>query len=153
MEDMAGYNFFLSRPTWFHYCRTWLMRQQERVVRSRRDYILRSDHQIFQNVAVRDPRHNSDHFMVVGSLCGTSPREHSHYLRSRTRLPLRPPRHQTSMRADDLFAELWCAVPKPDKRLARHNSWISEKTGILVDERVSMRRDPGRYQRRIRRFG
>ena len=45
-------------------------------------------------MAVRDPRHNSDHFMVVGCLCGASPREHSCYLGRRTRIPLRRPGRQ-----------------------------------------------------------
>ena len=42
---------------------------------------LGSDRLIFQNVAIQDLRHNSDHFMVIGCLNGTSPRENSHYLR------------------------------------------------------------------------
>ena len=36
------------------------MARQGREVRSQMDYILGSDHWIFQNVAVRDPEHNSD---------------------------------------------------------------------------------------------
>ena len=36
------------------------------------DYILGSDRRIFQNVAVRDSRHNSDNFIVVGCLHGSS---------------------------------------------------------------------------------
>ena len=57
------------------------MVRQGREVRSRADYILGSDRRIFQSVAVRDPRHNSDHYMFLGCLRGTSPRENSHYLR------------------------------------------------------------------------
>ena len=104
-------------------------------------------------MAVRDPSHNSDHFMVMECLRGDSPREHACYLRHRIRLLLRPPRHQTRTWADKLFAELRRAVPKTDKRTALHNSWISAETWRLVDERVSTRREPGRNQRRLQRLG
>ena len=93
LEDLEGHFF----PQWRAWCRdwrTWEAVMQGRVVRSRMDYILGSDRRIFQNVAVRDPRHNSDHFMVVGCPREASPREHSCYLGLRTRLLLRPPGRQ-----------------------------------------------------------
>ena len=65
------------------------MARQGGVVRSRMDYILVSNCRIFQNVAVRDPRHKSDRFVVVGCLRGASLRKQSRYLGHRTRLPLR----------------------------------------------------------------
>ena len=102
-----------------------------------------SDHQIIQNVAVWDPRHNSDHFMVMGCLRGASPREHYRYLGSRKRLPLLPPVRQTRTQADKIFSELQRAVPKSDKQTARHNTWISAETWRLVDERFSMQQEPG----------
>ena len=43
---------------------------------------------------------------------------------------------------DLLFVALWRAVPKVQPREARQNAWISEETWRLVDERVSVRRDP-----------
>ena len=79
------------------------MRRQGRLVRSRTYYILGSNHRIFQNVAARDPRHNSNHCMVVGSLHGSSPREHSDFLGSSTCLPLRPPGRQTRTRVTNYF--------------------------------------------------
>ena len=100
------------------------MRWKQRVVRSYTDYIMGSDRRIFQSVAVRDPRHNSDHLMVVGSLRGAFPREHYHYLRSRTLLPLHPPGFQTRIQAEKMFTELRHAVPKTDKRRESHNLWI-----------------------------
>ena len=42
--------------------RTW------REVRSLIDYILGTDHSLFRNVDVWDPRHNSDHYLVLGCL-------------------------------------------------------------------------------------
>ena len=41
-----------------------------KAVRSRTDYILGTDRSLFRNVAVRDPRHNLDHYMVMGLLRG-----------------------------------------------------------------------------------
>ena len=152
LEDLAV-NFFLRRQAWCRDRRTWATRRQGRVVRSRMDYILGSGRWIFQNVAVWIPRHNSDHFMVVGSLHGSSPREHSRYLGSRTRLPLRPPGRQTRTRADKLFTELRRAVPKPDKQAPHQKSWISADTWRLVNKRVSTRRESGRDQRRLRKSG
>ena len=126
------------------------MRRKGRVVRSRTDYIMGSDRQILQNVAVWDPRHNSDHSMVMGSLRGYLLREHSHYLGSRTSLPLCPPECQTRTRADNLFAELRRTFPKPYRRTARHNSWISEETWTLVGKRFSTRRKPNWDQQRLK---
>ena len=42
------------------------MIQEGREVRSRTDYILVTDRILFGNVSIRDPRHNSDHYMVLG---------------------------------------------------------------------------------------
>ena len=41
-------------------------------VRSRTDYILGTYRRLFGNVSVRDPRHNSDHYMVLGFLHSAS---------------------------------------------------------------------------------
>ena len=39
-----------------------------REVRSRTDYILGTDHYIFRNMVIRDPRNNLDHYLVLGCL-------------------------------------------------------------------------------------
>ena len=52
-----------------------------------------------------------------------------------------------------VFAALWRAVPKPQTRNARKNAWILEATWILVEKRVSARRDPAKDQALIRRLG
>ena len=64
-----------------------------------------------------------------------------------------PPGRQTRTWADELFAELRRVVSKQDKRSACHNLCISAETWILVDERVSTRSEPGRYQQRLRQLG
>ena len=40
---------------------TWSMVREGKVIRSRTEYLLGTDRSLFRNVAVRDPRHNSDH--------------------------------------------------------------------------------------------
>ena len=48
------------------------MIREGRFVQSQTDVILGTDHLIFGNVSVWDPRHNSDHYMVLGCLHGAS---------------------------------------------------------------------------------
>ena len=144
LEDI-GVNFFTRQRAWCRDQITWEAVRQGRVVRYQTNYILGSDCWIFQNMAGWEPRPNYDHFMVVEFLHGASLREHYRYLRCRTRLLLYPPGRQMRTRAEKLFAELWRAVPKPEKQTARRNSWISEETWRLFDERVSAMQEPGRH--------
>ena len=67
LEDMAQH--FLPRGRrWCRGRRTWDMQRKGQVVRYRTDYILGTDSRLFRNVSVWDPRHNSDHYMVLGCL-------------------------------------------------------------------------------------
>ena len=113
VEDMAAH--FLSRKLkWGRERRTWIMVREGKVVRSRTDYLLGTDRSIFRNVSVRDPRHNTDHFMVVGCLRRAPAREHACYIKGRKKMPLRPPMEPT--REDGIFEALWRAVPKPHEQ-------------------------------------
>ena len=127
------------------------MLQKGKEVRSRTYYILGTDRRLFGNVSVRDPRHNSDHYMVLGCLPSTYLTEQKRYLRGRKRWPLSLPTKQT--REEKSFAALRRAVQKAQPRAARQNAWISEETWILVDKRVSARRDPAKGQALKRRLG
>ena len=91
--------------------RMWSMIREGREVRSWMDYILGTDHRLFENVSVWDPRNNSDHYLVLGCLHSDSLKEHMQYLRGRKKPPLRPPTEPT--REDKIFAALRKAVPKP----------------------------------------
>ena len=102
------------------------------------------------NVAVRDLRYNSDHYMVVGLLRGGTVQEHIRYIAERRKIPLTPPKRPTQ--EDTLFGDLCRAVPKPQPREQHRNAWISEETWKLVDERVTVRRKP-RAQTEMRRLG
>ena len=87
-----------------------------REVRSRTDYILRWDRRLFGNVFIRDPRHNSDHYMVLGCRHSASLKGNARYLGGRKRPPLLPLTKLT--REDTIFAALLRAVPKPRDREA-----------------------------------
>ena len=95
------------------------MAQEGKVVRSHTDYILGTDQSLFWNVSVRDPRHNTDHYMVLGCLRSAPDREHAKYLTGHKKLPLQPP--TAPMREDGIFAALQRAVPKPHAREHRMN--------------------------------
>ena len=76
LEDMLAH-FLLQRRSWHRDGRTWSMIMEGRDVRSRTDYILGTDHHLFGNVSIRDPMHNSDHYMVLGCLHSASLKEHA----------------------------------------------------------------------------
>ena len=78
-------------------------------------------------------------------------KKHMRYLRGRNKTPLHPPTYPT--REDTIFAALRRFVPKTQAREARKNEWISVATWRLVNDRVSARRDPEKYQTLIRRLG
>ena len=86
------------------------MLQKVREVQLRIDYILGTDRRIFGNVSVWDPRHKSDHYIMLGCLPSASMTEHKRYLGGRKKLPLRPPTEP--MREDNVFTALQRAVRK-----------------------------------------
>ena len=150
LEDMAQH-FLPRQRQWCQDKRTWGILQKGREVCYRTDYILGTDHRLFRNVSVRDPRHNLDHYMVLGCLPSASLTEHKRYLGGRKLWQVSPPTKPT--RVDKHFAALWGAIPKAQPRTARLNAWILEETWRLVDERVSARRDPRKGQALKRRLG
>ena len=130
VEDMAQH-FMPRGRRWYRDRRTWGMRRQGQVVRSRTDYILGTDRRLFQNVAVRDPRHNTDHYMVLGCLPGAPLATTQRYQGGCWQWPVPPP--AAPSRTDTLFAALRRAVPKPAPREARRNAWISAETCRLIE--------------------
>ena len=149
VEDMMAH-FLPRKRRWGRERWTWIMVREGNVVRSRTDYLLGTDRNLFRNVSFRYPRHNTDHFMVVGCLRSAPEREHTQYITGRRKSPLRPPKEPT--REDGIFADLRRAVPKPHRRDRHKNEWISEETWRLVDKIVSARRGT-RLHSRIRRLG
>ena len=108
-----------------------------------------ADRSLFWNVSVWDPRHNTDHYMVLGCLRSGPEREYAKYLLGSKKLPLRPPAEPR--RDDGIFTALRRFVLKPHARERRMNEWISEDTWRLVDKRVSTRRGT-RVEARILRL-
>ena len=135
LEDMLAHFLPRGRP-WCRDGRMWSMIREGREVRSRTDYILGTDCRLFGNIYVRDPRYNSDHYLVLGCMCSAPLKEHIQYLKRRKKLPLRPPTEPT--REDKIFLALRRAVLKPRSREARRKELISAATWRLVD-RESLR--------------
>ena len=125
VEDMTE-NFLPRRRRWGRERRTWSMVWEGKVVRSRTYYLLGTDISLFRNVSVRDPRHNTDHFMVVGCLRSAPEQEHTRYIMGRRKMPLQPPTEPT--REDGIFAAQQRVVLKPHARDRHKNAWISEDT-------------------------
>ena len=153
LEDMAQH-FMPRGRRWCRDRRTWDMRRQGQMVRSRTDYILGTDRRLFKNVAVRDPRHNTDHYRVLGCLPGAPLEATQRYQGGRRRWPVPPPAAPSRM--DTLFAALRRAVPKKAPREARRNAWILARGDSLVDEPPRLRQDPSvssRFPRRLFRYG
>ena len=145
LEYMSAH-FLPRRRKWGREMRTWSMVRERKVVRSRTDYILGTDSRLFWNVSVWEPRHNTDHYMVLGCLHSAPDREHTKYRTGHKGLPLQSPSGPT--REDRIFAALRRAVPKTQAQEMRKNGWISEDTWRLVDER----RNPAKGQTQIWRL-
>ena len=94
-----------------------------REVRSWTDYILGMDRRLFGNVSLRDPRHNSYHYMVPRCLRSALLREQAKYLGESKRLPLRPLTALT--REEGIFAALRRAILKfqAGTQGGMHGSW------------------------------
>ena len=58
-------NFLPWHNLWLKDRRTWAMHQGGREVCSRTNYILGTESCLFHNIAVRDARHNTDHYLVM----------------------------------------------------------------------------------------
>ena len=110
LEDMADYLLPRHLP-WKIDGQTWNILYCRKEVRPQKDYILRTDHRLFQNVAAQEPRHNTDHYLILGFLCGTTLRDHQRYLISRILILFHTPR-RTSLEYT-LFAELCRVASKP----------------------------------------
>ena len=134
VEEITAH-FLPRKCRWGRERRAWIMVREGKVVRSRTDYLLGTDRSLFRNVSVRYPRHNNDHFMVVGCLRSSPKGEYTRYIMGRRKMPIQP--HTKPTREDGIFAALRRAVPKPHVKYRHKNAWISEETWRLVDKRVS----------------
>ena len=70
---------------------TWRQRRHYGLVTARCDYVLARDRRMFTNVAIRQPRKDSDHNMIVATLRSAPIAQNRAYPRSRKQFPLSPP--------------------------------------------------------------
>ena len=85
-------HFLPCHRHWMRYVIQWSILCRNQEVRFRTDYILGKDCCLFQNISVRECRHNLYHYLVTGCLFRATLREHQRYLGTRTCLPLLPSR-------------------------------------------------------------
>ena len=104
-------HFLPRHKPWLKYDRTWTMHRGVQEVRSCTGYILGTESRLFQNVVVRDARHNTDHYLVLGCLRGAAPAARLRSLGNLTRFPIRPMAYLD--KAYRMFSELWRAIPRP----------------------------------------
>ena len=113
------------------------MRSDGREVYSRTDYILVSYCRLFQDVAVRYLRHNSDHYMVLGCLRREPTKELTEYLRQACRPPLWHIRRYLGYTSDKIFSDLRTQIPKPPLHDQVRQDWIYDETWAAMDARVT----------------
>ena len=123
LEDMKEH-FLPRKLLWNRDVHMCSMLRRGKEVRYRTSYILGTDRHLLQNVSVLDPRHNTDHYLLLGCIFGVTQREHQRYLGSHTQLPLYPPKCPSL--EDSIFASLRKAVPNKSVCEHVHASWISE---------------------------
>ena len=130
LEDMSAH-FLLQRRPWCRDKSMWNMVRAGRRLRSQTDYILDMYRHLFRDMSARDPRHNLDHYLVLGCICSASLSKHTKYLGRSTRLLLWT--LTNPMRENRLFAELRRAISKTKAQEARRNAWILVDMWSLVD--------------------
>ena len=141
------------QPMWGHwYYWIWSMVWQNQEVVSKPDYILDNKQQMFLNIVVRDPHHNSDHFMVLGCLLRYPLQENKIYLGSWWCFPLKLSVMAIGTRAYTLFRALRKVIPRPNPSTFPWTACISQDTWSHIDTRADRRRYPVRYQLRLCRL-
>ena len=132
LKDMSC-RLLPGRKPWLRDGRTCSMLHLSYELRSRTNYILGID-RLLHNVAVWDARHNIDHYLVLGFLCGAVPSVQLRYLGKRTRFIIK------SLKTPDginyLLPELWGGVPKPPWQEHPLQAWFSLETWRLVNIRI-----------------
>jgi hypothetical protein len=122
---------------------TWSQRRNLNYdrVRSTCDYILLEVRSDFNNFQVKQPRFDSDHRLIKAELKLVSKREHRQYVQKRELYPISVPLEKQNL-ADKLLADLADSIKPPSKDPGnhRHNSWISEATWKLLDQKSTARR-------------
>ena len=132
-----------SQPQWgWKDLRKWSMVWWHREAASKPDYLLATNQQTLLDVVVRDPLHNSDHYMVLVCLLSRPLQEKKSYLGSQWRFPLKLPALANGTSVDTLFGALSEEVLCPYLRTFPRNVWISQETCLLIYQLVARQREP-----------
>ena len=126
------------------------MSRDGREVQFRKDYILRTYCRLFQDVDPGDPRHNSDHYMVMGCMRGDPVKELTDYLRKSHRFPLWTIRNDLPSASENIFLYLKTHIPKPPLRERVRRVWIYDETWAAMDAGFTACREGS--QRTIRKI-
>ena len=151
LEDMVGH--FRQKEKMHNRQHTWRMVREGSIISSRTDYFLGTDRRYLRAVSVKEPRHDSDHRMIVGVLSCDKLKENKRCIMSQQRYPLKAPTGDNRTELDIIFAELKERIPKVGPRELKRNAWISEGTWQLIDQRIALRRQRRGDQQMCRGLG
>ena len=119
---------------------TWRMRRDNALHGAVCDAILSNDPASFSNCRIGTPRFDTDHSILIGMVKLVAKRHHRRYAKSRSKYPIAKVKPEDMNRADQLLAELAEHAAKRKKSDGRDNSWISDRTWRLIDQRTEARR-------------
>ena len=134
LEYMSG-QLLPHQIPWARDSRKLSMLRKDQEVKSWADCILGTYRHLFQNLSSRYPRHNTDKYMILGCLSGTTLRDNQQYLIWCMWIPLCPPK--TSILEDTILMDLKRSVPKPSVSQKQRASFIYEETWQFFDARLS----------------
>ena len=116
------------------------MRQEDRQVTGRGDYILSTDRDNFFNVRVREARIYIDHRMVLAAIRGKGALQKRRYVVGRVRWPLENSTVRPHTEGRAAFAPLKGEVKRNQHPKAARLEWISKETCHLADRRSALQR-------------
>ena len=138
LSSMRGH--FRQRKRWIGRNWTWRQWRSGRLIGSVCDHILTNRTSVFANCQLKQPRFDTDHNILVGTLRLSSLRHHRRYVRSRSVFPRKRLKQSEQSHVDTLHAELAKLAESKGATDGRSNLWISSNTWALMDRRVNARR-------------
>ena len=115
-------------------------------MRSSCDCICSDERQFFTNCQIKTPRFDTDHKAIIAMLRLGPIQKHRRYVRMRDQYPIKPIDFLEGNRSDALLEDLKEAATPKGKEDCRSNSWISEATWRLIDQKAAARRRRDRAQ-------
>jgi len=119
---------------------TWYMRREGVLHGSICDQLCSTETKSFVNCQILTPRLDTDHFALVGTMKLDTEQQHRRYVRSRKRYPIKTQKPEEMNQADEILEELRSHATDREKTDGRSNSWISDPTWRLIDQRTASRK-------------